>query len=165
VQTIYLPGSTPSSEGSASGNRSRLTDVTVGWKTPLAVPSDTFEDMPVRSCTLHIPKGTQSLYKAAGVWRDFGTIKEIAGPVPPTSATDNGSHSDSNSLYIYYNEDILSVNTAVEEDVTVYSLTGSLIHIAHKAAGEANFRIRNIPKGAFIVTGSSGWTKKMLKQS
>jgi uncharacterized protein YjdB len=95
------------------------------------------------------------------------TVRTVDGGYTATCDVTVGSYSgilpEGNESYIYYYGDVLSVNTPMEEDIAVYSLTGSLIHIAHKATGEANFHIPNIPKGVFIVTGSSGWTKKAIK--
>jgi hypothetical protein len=53
---------------------------------------------------------------------------------------------------IYYYGDILSVNTPRQEHIAVYSLTGSLIYLAQKAAGEANSHIPNIPKGILLLS-------------
>jgi hypothetical protein len=53
-----------------------LTDVTVGWEKPLSIGGNTFEDVPLASCTLHVSTGTKALYESADVWKKFGTIVE-----------------------------------------------------------------------------------------
>jgi len=52
-----------------------LTDVTVNWKIPLTlIPSSAFITVNIKNCVLHVPTGTKSLYQAADIWQDFGTI-------------------------------------------------------------------------------------------
>jgi uncharacterized protein YjdB len=63
---------------------------------------------------------------------------------------------------VRYAGGILTVNTPVAEQITVYSLSGSVMYQAQKAAGEATFDLRSLPKGVFIARGSSGWTKKVV---
>ncbi|MDR1336276.1 MAG: hypothetical protein LBK22_05565, partial [Tannerella sp.] len=57
---------------------------------------------------------------------------------------------------------LLRVHTPVAEQITVYSLGGARIYQARKAAGEATFDLRSLPKGVFIARGSSGWTRKAV---
>jgi len=35
-----------------------------------------FRDVNLSTVTLHVPTGTKSLYEAANVWKEFGTIKD-----------------------------------------------------------------------------------------
>jgi hypothetical protein len=53
-----------------------LTSVTVQWQTPLAISSKVFTGSGILSCALTVPAGTSSRYKAAEVWKTFGTIVE-----------------------------------------------------------------------------------------
>jgi hypothetical protein len=62
-------------EGDAFYNCNNLTNLTVGWKKPLAI-DDSFADVPSRSCILHVPAGTKALYRAANGWKKFKTIVE-----------------------------------------------------------------------------------------
>jgi hypothetical protein len=55
---------------------SNLTDVTVGEKPPFSIEGKTFDDVPLASCTLHVPAGTKALYLTDGCWKEFGTIVE-----------------------------------------------------------------------------------------
>jgi hypothetical protein len=57
----------------------------------------------------------------------------------------------------------LYVSSPESEQITIYSLSGSLIYQSRKAAGEASFDIGSLPKGVLIVRGSSGWTRKVIK--
>jgi hypothetical protein len=63
---------------------------------------------------------------------------------------------------VRYANGILTVNTPVAEQITVYSLSGSVMYQAQKTAGEATFDLRSLPKGVFIARGSSGWTNKIV---
>jgi hypothetical protein len=53
---------------------SALTSVIVNWETPLVIGETTFRSVPVSDITLTVPKGTETLYEAADVWKDFGSI-------------------------------------------------------------------------------------------
>ncbi|MDR1336267.1 MAG: BACON domain-containing protein [Tannerella sp.] len=63
---------------------------------------------------------------------------------------------------VRYAGGVLTVNTPVAERITVYSIGGSVMYQAQKAAGEATFDLRSLPKGVFIAKGSSGWTEKIV---
>ena len=52
----------------------KLDSVTVEWHTPLAVPANVFEGVDVANAVLAVPKGTDELYAAANVWKDFGRM-------------------------------------------------------------------------------------------
>jgi hypothetical protein len=73
---VTIPNSVTSIGEWAFSDCSRLTDVTVGWTTPLSIGGGTFRLVPLASCTLHVPAGTKALYQAADVWKEFGTIVE-----------------------------------------------------------------------------------------
>jgi hypothetical protein len=53
-----------------------LTEVTVGWTSPITVNSLAFESVDVANCTLHVPVGSKALYQVSNVWKEFGTILE-----------------------------------------------------------------------------------------
>jgi len=62
------------------------------------------------------------------------------------------------------NNGILYVQNQVAETIQGFSVTGSLLFNLPKPAGHINYLI-NQPKGAMIMlTGSSGWTKKLVVQ-
>lgn len=56
-----------------------LDSVTVAWSTPLEVPANTFEGVDVANAVLCVAKGTEDLYAAAPVWKDFGRISLYLG--------------------------------------------------------------------------------------
>jgi hypothetical protein len=55
---------------------------------------------------------------------------------------------------------ILSINTPVAEQISIYSPTGAVLFSTNKPAGEAVYNLSDLPKGIMIVSGSSGWVQK-----
>jgi len=79
------------------------------------------------NATLLVPPGTKSLYEAADVWRDFGTIKEkqmmVVAAVNPETQVSVANH----TLYI---------NSAAIETVNIYSVAGKHCCTAKKKVWE-----------------------------
>jgi hypothetical protein len=75
LASITVPRSVTAIGTYAFSGCRRLTDVTVGWTEPLSIEENTFDSVPLTSCTLHVPPGTKALYLAAGGWKDFGTVE------------------------------------------------------------------------------------------
>jgi hypothetical protein len=63
----------------------------------------------------------------------------------------------------YYQDGVLSIRTPQSEQIAIYSVNGSLLYKANKAAGESSFNVSALPRGVLIVRGSSGWVKKIVK--
>jgi hypothetical protein len=78
LTSVTIPNSVTGIGNFAFYNCSRLTSVTVGWATPLSFSELfaylRFDGVPLASCTLYVPVGTEALYAAADVWKDFGRI-------------------------------------------------------------------------------------------
>jgi hypothetical protein len=54
-----------------------LTDVTVGWTATLPpIDAGIFAGLTLADITLHIPDGTESVYKAAEVWQEFRIVED-----------------------------------------------------------------------------------------
>ena len=51
-----------------------LTDIYNNASTPQIINNDMFYGANISACTLHVPCGSLAAYKAAEVWKDFGTI-------------------------------------------------------------------------------------------
>jgi hypothetical protein len=66
---------------------------------------------------------------------------------------------------IWYYNGVLHVYTLQAEWIDVYSVTGQLLYGVQKATGEATFDLNSLPRGVLIVRGSSGWVKKIAKQT
>ena len=62
---------------------------------------------------------------------------------------------------VYFNKQILHVDSPVAETVHIYSVAGTLLHRLEKPAGKISFAI-NSPKQVVIVKGSSGWAGKLI---
>jgi hypothetical protein len=85
---------------------------------------------------------------------------EIRVPIPVLYSVGTGTVE---AAKVVYYEGLLSVNTAVSEQIKVYSISGQLLYGAPKAAGLATFDLNGLPRGVLIVRGSSGWVKKVVK--
>ncbi|MDR0845738.1 MAG: leucine-rich repeat protein, partial [Tannerella sp.] len=69
---------------------------------------------------------------------------------------------DVNGITISIQDGKLYVHSPVSETVYIYSFTGNLLYNGKKEIGEATFNLYYLPKGVFIVRGSSGWVKKIV---
>jgi hypothetical protein len=85
LRSVEIPGSVASLGSNAFARCSGLKDVTVAWAVPLLPEADAstgavsaFEGVPLSACTLHVPVGAKAVYEAADIWKDFGTVAEIA---------------------------------------------------------------------------------------
>ena len=67
------------------------------------------------------------------------------------------------AVSVAYVNGVLTVNTLYAEQVAVYSFNGATVYRAQKEAGTATFSLGSLPKGAYIVRGSSGWVCKIRK--
>jgi hypothetical protein len=76
LTSITLPKSVTMILNNAFEGCTGLTDVTVGWATPLEVPGDIFDKVNTSAVTLHVPKGTTALYKAADAWESFKIVDD-----------------------------------------------------------------------------------------
>jgi hypothetical protein len=134
-----------------------LTSIHAHGKTPpnlarlgAGTGTDVFDGVNKTSCVLYVPEGSQAAYRAADGWKDFLTISTSNAVI---EAAD-----------VRYANGILSIHTLAAERIDVYSVNGALRYQAQKASGEATFPLHHLPRGVLIVKGSSGWTKKIVKQ-
>jgi hypothetical protein len=100
---------------------------------------------------LHVPPGTEELYAAAPVWKDFRFQNAMLIVSPETKS----------SVQVTCFNRTLTVTSPSDEWVAVYSVSGSLIYNARKTSGTAVYHIGDLPQGLLIVRGSSGWVKKI----
>jgi len=82
LKDVTLSNNVTTIGGGAFANCTALQTVTVGWATPLSVPTNIFSGMNTKVATLYVPAGTKALYQAAPVWKDFGSIVEMDLVVP-----------------------------------------------------------------------------------
>jgi uncharacterized protein YjdB len=85
---------------------------------------------------------------------------EIRVPVTVTGSTGNAPVE---AVDVRYYRGILSVNTPSAERITVYSISGIAVCQAGKDSGAAAFNLKQLSRGIYIVRGSSGWTRKILR--
>jgi hypothetical protein len=154
LMSVAIPGSVTWIGDCAFIRCRGLKDVYVEWEIPIDVQHNIFMDVDVASCILHVPAGRTIAYRATGVWKDFYTIRDDAPDAnTPVEATEE----------VHCSGGVLSVRTPADESVTVYSPNGASVFRARKAPGEATFRLNHLSGGVYIVTGGSGWVRKIIK--
>ncbi|MDR0348605.1 MAG: Ig-like domain-containing protein [Tannerella sp.] len=113
------------------------------------------------------PNGTYNITVSNAVFKfSNGTeIREEKMAVPLTvriNGTNNTDLIDNGNAQVYAANSRLFVQSASAETIHIYSFNGTLLYTNAKEAGKAAFDL-NIQEPAFIVKGSSGWTKKIVK--
>jgi hypothetical protein len=83
---------------------------------------------------------------------------EITVPVRVTST----GNAVIDAATVVYAGGLLTVNTPAVEQISIYSLSGARIYSVQKEAGTATFDLNRLPAGVYIVTGSSGWNRKIM---
>jgi hypothetical protein len=165
LTSVTIPNSISSIERRGFGGCTSLTTVKVKWNTPLNV-DNIFYATDINSATLYVPPGTKALYEAASVWQDFGTIVEDASLTSMEENSVNIAYPEktaSSGIQAYVSNNRLYVNSPSTEQIGVYSPGGSMLYSVRKDAGATAFDVRHLPKGVYIVKGSSGWTRKAVK--
>ncbi|MDR0733692.1 MAG: carbohydrate-binding domain-containing protein [Dysgonamonadaceae bacterium] len=130
---------------------SRLTEVINRNTNPQEITILTFYPA-LQGAKLYVPAGTEQTYKADAVWQKFNVIglPGLTGIAPLNSSP----------ARVYAEGQILYIDTPEAEQITVYSLTGNLLHRFEKPVGVSNFRVAS--SGIVIVKGSSGWVRKVV---
>jgi hypothetical protein len=114
---------------------------------------------------------------------DSGLITALAaGTAIITVATEDGGKADScevtvvekaktalvspsaSPILVYLKNDVLVVSTPFAEKIDVYSTLGSRIYSGRKQAGVDKIGLPRLPHQLLIVSGSAGWTKKVVMQ-
>jgi hypothetical protein len=139
LTSLTIPASVTSIDPLAFGGSAGLMDVTVYWPTPLEIKSNNiFSGVDVSAATLHVPVGTEALYREAPVWKDF----KIAGT--PTA----NESLPLQSLNIYTAAGSLHVNSATPCTLSIYTPAGTLVRHQTISAGETTLPH---PRGLYIV--------------
>ena len=135
-----------------------LDTIEVHWDTPITISPSTYTASSISMATLIIPAASKPAYESSTVWSTFGTITERAGEEDDPTANIPLVASD---VSVSYAVGVLYVDSPRPETLKVYSLTGTLFYTAPKSEGKAVFT-PNLPNGIYIVTGSSGWSVKVV---
>jgi hypothetical protein len=82
LTSVIFPNSAKIIQGGAFSGCTGLTTVTNVSPTPdmmndLSINVNAFQSVNMNACTLRVPVGSVDAYKAAAIWKDFGTIVEI----------------------------------------------------------------------------------------
>ena len=156
-------------------NNANLRNVTVYWTTAGELPTlgnNVFKSLPA-DATLHVPVGTKGIYSSAPVWKNFNIVDDVVvltsgdlGEFDSVFEIENitGIRNDNTDVpeARIFNQK-LYVNSPVSETVAIYSINGTILFTAPKNTGQETYNVTNLPKGVYIVKGSSGWVKKVLK--
>lgn len=70
------------------------------------------------------------------------------------------SANDSYNAYVYQNS--LVITSSADEEINVFTISGSLIDRFHKTGHLFTRDVNMYPSGILFVTGSSGWMKKVI---
>ena len=66
-------------------------------------------------------------------------------------------------VHVYSSNGVLKIMSPMAEKITLYSISGVALIQVQKSSGEATYSISTqLPKGVYIVRGSSGWAKKVI---
>jgi hypothetical protein len=155
AESYTIPSSVTRIEIGAFAFNIRLTSLYVNATIPPNAGEEVFYGVNTSACTLYVPTGTKAAYQTAETWKEFGNITEY----DPTGITLPAAQ----KVFTNSSGGVLTVNSPVAEQITVYSVNGALLLRAQKAAGEARFNLSGLPRGVLIVKGGSGWTRKTVR--
>jgi ELWxxDGT repeat protein len=72
LTSIAIPNSVASIADYSFSGCTGLTSIAVNWTTPLTINANVFNGLNLSTITLNVPAGTETAYKDALVWREFG---------------------------------------------------------------------------------------------
>ncbi|GHT35459.1 hypothetical protein AGMMS49574_24900 [Bacteroidia bacterium] len=139
LASVTIPNSVTSIEEAAFKDCRNLKDVTVSWNTPLPVLTNTFENVTTSAVNLHVPAGTEALYKAAPVWKEF----KIAGTVGTEGVKTSSLKAWATNGNLYVS------GLHAGESLRVFNVTGQLIHKSVASDTEQQISLRN--RGIYII--------------
>ena len=171
LTSITIPQNTNSIGSWAFGGCLNLSTVTVNWIIPFATNEDVYDEidpdngsikviipifntLDISKIHLSVPAGTAAAYRAAPVWKNFGSITEREAVVT--------IHAVSSEPKIYITGNTLYLNTPANEMISIYSPGGSLLYHGSKQEGEIHIPLHSVYDKLLIVRGSSGWVQKVI---
>ncbi|WP_134391388.1 leucine-rich repeat protein, partial [Flavobacterium psychrophilum] len=124
LTSVTIPNSVTAIEERAFADCSSLRTVNCHITSPLVINANVFGNVTQSNCALNVPTGTQAVYQAAAVWRNFSPISG--------SLLSNHSFAIESALKIYPNPVSEILNIALQEGlqlqkVNFYNTLGQLI--------------------------------------
>ena len=127
-----------------------MKDYLSGFKSTISLPAicviDTY-DVTIAHGLRTGPRYTDELFEMLNDYVDNGYIP--------------GENNNSGRAYVSGDKLIIRSDSA-NETISVFFITGSLVDKFHKSEYEVTRDLKWNLKGVFIVTGSSGWTQKVI---
>lgn len=127
MTSVIIPSSVTFIGGYAFGGCTGLKDIYSRIENPADVSLSTkvFYNVPYQSCALHVPPGSEDLYREARQWKDFfikgsyemktafskGFANSFPSSVEPKGVTADGA----SRMFIYLDEDISSVKSVTKK--------------------------------------------------
>ncbi|EKT4510739.1 leucine-rich repeat domain-containing protein [Flavobacterium psychrophilum] len=160
LTSVTIPNSVTAIEERAFAECSSLRTVNCHITSPLVINKNVFHNVTQSNCALNVPTGTQAVYQAAAVWKDFSPISG--------SLLSNHSFAIESNLKIYPNPVSEILNIALQEGlqlekVNFYNTLGQLI----KTTNHSEINVSSFAKGNYfveVITNQGKATKTIIIQ-
>ncbi|MEB3413546.1 leucine-rich repeat domain-containing protein [Flavobacterium psychrophilum] len=160
LTSVTIPNSVTAIGENAFAGCSSLRTVNCHITSPLVINANVFGNVTQSNCALNVPTGTQAVYQAAAVWRNFS-------PISGGFLSSNSFAIESN-LKIYPNPVSEILNIALQEGlqlqkVNFYNTLGQLI----KTTNHLETNVSSFAKGNYFVevmTNQGKATKTIIIQ-
>uniref|UniRef100_UPI00106B3D63 leucine-rich repeat domain-containing protein n=1 Tax=Flavobacterium psychrophilum TaxID=96345 RepID=UPI00106B3D63 len=160
LTSVTIPNSVTTIGDEAFAGCSSLRTVNCHITSPLVINVTTFRRVNKSTCALNVPTGTQAVYQAAAVWRNFSPISG--------SLLSNHSFAIESALKIYPNPVSEILNIALQEGlhlqkVNFYNTLGQLI----KTTNHSEINVSSFAKGNYfleVMTNQGKATKTIIIQ-
>ena len=156
LRIITIPGSVTVIGDNAFMYCRNLETVEVYWERPVPVNANIFIVSSIVKTTLVVPSGTRRNYETANVWKEFGSIIERN----PTA----NAYLNEEKVNAIFTNGTLVINSPFSETISAYNTAGTLVFSAIKNEGKISYPFSIRQDGIYIVTGSSGWSVKVIKK-
>ncbi|WP_034097297.1 leucine-rich repeat domain-containing protein [Flavobacterium psychrophilum] len=160
LTSVTIPNSVTTIGENAFAGCSSLRTVNCHITSPLVINANVFGNVTQSNCALNVPTGTQAVYQAAAVWRNFSPISG--------NLLSNHSFAIESALKIYPNPVSEILNIALQEGlqlekVNFYNTLGQLI----KTTNHSEINVSSFAKGNYfveIITNQGKATKTIIIQ-
>ncbi|EKT3957560.1 leucine-rich repeat domain-containing protein, partial [Flavobacterium psychrophilum] len=160
LTSVTIPNSVTAIGENAFAGCSSLRTVNCHITSPLVINANVFGNVTQSNCALNVPTGTQAVYQAAAVWRNFSPISG--------NLLSNHSFAIESALKIYPNPASEILNIALQEGlqlekVNFYNTLGQLI----KTTNHLETNVSSFAKGNYFVevmTNQGKATKTIIIQ-